>query len=379
MGTLYLAREEGTSGPPKLCVIKRIRSRHSEDPHYVERFANEAKTLVQLSHASIVQVMDMGIVDDEPYLALEYVDGKDLRRAAVRAKERGEPLPASFVLFVMGRVLEALSYVHKKADDLGQPLRLVHRDLSPQNILVSYEGEVKIIDFGLVKGGLNASETHPSLMLGTFLYMSPEQLRHEAVDLRTDLYAAGVCLYELLTGKNPFESDSVDKQLTLLMEGPEKVVRELGTRVSPALRDLLTRAMAVLPDDRYQSAEEFHEALQACLKLEDPTMDAPVVGRVLRGLFAQEYEAERRRLEAMTSGRPELASELEPQAGDASPPLSEDPLRETRMAPKPSSAPDASHPAPPTQRPWPPPAWVFAVGTGVLVLLLLLWMWSVWR
>ncbi len=169
------------------------------------RFVNEARTLVKLTHGSIAQVLDMALNQNAPYLAIEYVDGKDLRKIAARGRERNLPLPLTFVLFVMSRVLDALAYAHRKRDDEEKEIGLVHRDVSPQNILCSYEGEVKVIDFGLAKSTLNASKTNPSIILGKFLYMSPEQAKHGTVDRRSDLYSAGLCLYELISGKNPFE------------------------------------------------------------------------------------------------------------------------------------------------------------------------------
>ncbi len=205
MGEIFLARLDGAEGFEKLCVIKKILPHLAEDQEFVARFVNEAKTLGKLSHGSIAQVLDMGQSDEEPYIALEYVDGKDLRRVAARMRERAMPLPLTFILFVTSRVLDALAYAHRKRDDEEKELDLVHRDVSPQNVLISYEGEVKVIDFGLAKSTLYAAKTNPSIMLGKFLYMSPEQARHAKVDRRSDLYAVGLCLYELVAGKNPFD------------------------------------------------------------------------------------------------------------------------------------------------------------------------------
>ena len=161
---------------------------------------------MKLSHGSIAQVLDMGLHEGEPYMALEYVDGKDLRKVAARARDRQMPLPLTFVLYVMGRVLDALAYAHRKRDEDERSIGLVHRDISPQNILISYEGEVKVIDFGLAKSRLSARRrpTRASSS-GKFLYMSPEQARHQPVDRRSDLYSVGLCLYELISGKNPFD------------------------------------------------------------------------------------------------------------------------------------------------------------------------------
>ncbi|HVG60488.1 MAG TPA: serine/threonine-protein kinase, partial [Hyalangium sp.] len=166
MGEIYLARLEGVQGFEKLCVIKKILPQLAEDHEFVDRFVGEARTLVKLSHGSIAQVLDMGLHEGEAYMALEYVDGKDLRKVAGRVRDRQTPLPLTFVLFVMGRVLDALAYAHRKKDDEERDINLVHRDISPQNILISYEGEVKVIDFGLAKSRLSAAKTNPSIILG---------------------------------------------------------------------------------------------------------------------------------------------------------------------------------------------------------------------
>ena len=140
MGEIFLARIDGPQGFEKLCVIKKILPHLLEDKDFVSRFGNEARSLVKLTHGSIAQVLDMGQHNGEPYLALEYIDGKDLRKVGARFRERGMPLPMTFVLFVMGRVLDALAYAHRKRDDDDKEIGLVHRDMSPQNILISYEG-----------------------------------------------------------------------------------------------------------------------------------------------------------------------------------------------------------------------------------------------
>ena len=194
MGEIFLARLEGSHGFDKLCVIKKILPHLAQDQDFVSRFVDEAHILVKLSHGNIAQVLDMGVHEHEPYIALEFVDGKDLRRVLSRMRERQLPLPLSFVLSVMTRVLDALAYAHRKRGDDDDELNLVHRDVSPQNVLISYEGEVKVIDFGLAKSALSLSRTNPSIVMGKFLYMSPEQARHTKVDRRSDLYAVGLCL-----------------------------------------------------------------------------------------------------------------------------------------------------------------------------------------
>jgi eukaryotic-like serine/threonine-protein kinase len=296
MGEIFLARLEGMQGFEKLCVIKKILPQLAADPEFVERFVGEARTLVKLSHGSIAQVLDMGLQEGEAFMALEHVDGKDLRKVAARARDRNQPLPLAVVLFIMGRVLDALAYAHrKKGDDEGE-LNLVHRDISPQNILISYEGEVKVIDFGLAKSRLSAAKTNPSIILGKFLYMSPEQARHQPVDRRSDLYAVGLCLYELLAGKNPFDALPPGELMSAVTHPNIPPLGQVAPGVPAPVADLVMKALAVDPTQRFQTAEELRGRLSACLLELDPTFGPEGISRAMHELFDSEYLAERRLL-----------------------------------------------------------------------------------
>ncbi|WP_450097565.1 serine/threonine-protein kinase [Stigmatella hybrida] len=296
MGEIYLARLEGAQGFEKLCVIKRILPQLAADSEFVERFVGEARVLVKLSHGSIAQVLDMGLHEGDAYMALEYVDGKDLRKVAGRVRDRQAPLPLTFVLYVMTRVLDALAYAHRKRDDDEKEIHLVHRDISPQNILISYEGEVKVIDFGLAKSRLSAAKTNPSIILGKFLYMSPEQARHQQVDRRSDLYAVGLCLYELLSGKNPFDSVPPGELMTAVAQPRVASLSEVEPMTPPQVAQVVMKALAVDPAQRFQSAEEFRGKLTSCLQEIDPQAGPESVSRFMRELFAVEYQGERKLL-----------------------------------------------------------------------------------
>jgi serine/threonine protein kinase len=296
MGEIYLARLEGVQGFEKLCVIKKILPQLAEDHEFVDRFVGEARTLVKLSHGSIAQVLDMGLHEGEAYMALEYVDGKDLRKVAGRVRDRQTPLPLTFVLFVMGRVLDALAYAHRKKDDEERDINLVHRDISPQNILISYEGEVKVIDFGLAKSRLSAAKTNPSIILGKFLYMSPEQARHQQVDRRSDLYAVGLCLYELISGKNPFDAVASGDLMSAVANPRIPPLNEVEPLTPSSVSQLVMKALAVEPMQRFQSAEEFRSKLMGVLMDIDRTAGPENVSRFMRDLFAAEYVSERKLL-----------------------------------------------------------------------------------
>ncbi|WP_254330520.1 serine/threonine-protein kinase [Corallococcus exiguus] len=299
MGEIYLARLEGAQGFEKLCVIKKILPQFAEDQDFVDRFVGEARTLVRLGHGSIAQVLDMGVNEGEAYMALEYVDGKDLRKVAARVRDRQTPLPLTFVLYVMGRVLDALAYAHRKRDEEEKELKLVHRDISPQNILISYEGEVKVIDFGLAKSRLSAAKTNPSIILGKFLYMSPEQARHQPVDRRSDLYAVGLCLYELISGKNPFDALPPGELMSAVANPKVAPLSDVEPLTPPAVSQLVAKALAVEPGQRFQTAEDFRVRLQACLTEIDTSAGPESVSRFMRDLFSADYQSERRLLTSL--------------------------------------------------------------------------------
>jgi serine/threonine protein kinase len=299
MGEVFLARLEGSHGFDKPCVIKKILPHLAKEPGFVSRFVDEGHILVKLSHGNIAQVLDMGVQDEAPYIALEFIDGKDLRRVLARTRERTLPLPLSFVLSVMSRVLDALAYAHRKRSEDDRELNLVHRDISPQNILISYEGEVKIIDFGLAKSAMSVSNTNPSILLGKFMYMSPEQARHKAVDRRADLYSVALCIWELVAGKNPFEDVPSGEMIERVGNPTIPALNSIDPLCPRALSEAVNKALQVDPAQRFQSAEEFRTALQSILVAIDPSAGAESTSRFMRDAFASEYQQERRMLASL--------------------------------------------------------------------------------
>ncbi len=312
MGEIFLARFEGSHGFDKLCVIKKILPHLAEDPDFVERFVNEARILVKLSHGNIAQVLDMGVHESAPYIALEFVDGKDLRRVIARMRDRGMQIPLSFVLYTMTRVLDALAYAHRKRGDDDHELNLVHRDVSPQNVLISYEGEVKVIDFGLAKSTLSASKTNPSIIMGKFMYMSPEQARHQRVDRRSDLYAVGLCLYELISGKNPFDEVPPGELMAKVANPELRPLHELDALCPFPLSEAVARALRPDPAQRFQTADEFRGRLLSILLEIDPAAGPETAARFMREAFAVEHHAERKMLNAVKEHARAVAEEPEP-------------------------------------------------------------------
>jgi serine/threonine protein kinase len=296
MGEIFLARH-GLSGFEKLCVIKKVLPHLSEDEQFISRFIDEAQVAIKLQHGNIAQVFEVGRVDDQYFLALEYIEGRDLRRTLSVLEERNQRFPVDLALLIARDVASGLSYAHRRVDDVGNSLRLVHCDISPPNVMVSFEGESKIIDFGIAKSAMRGTATDPKMGFGKFGYMAPEQLiRGGEVDLRTDIYAAGVIVYELLTGQRLYEtSDTPDYRALARMVA--KGQHPLPSQLDPALApydEIVRTALRPNLDDRFQSASDLRDAIQQALVGINPTISSEDLGSYMRGLFGDEMQEQRR-------------------------------------------------------------------------------------
>ena len=257
MGEVYLATLEGVAGFEKRCVIKKIRPDLVSDDTFVERFLNEGKTLVALTQSNIVQIFDMGVYEGEYYLAMEYIAGADLRQLLKR--KTGE-IPVSIAIAVTKEVLKGLGYAHRATDDAGHSLGIVHRDVSPSNILISDEGEVKLIDFGIAKA--NTIETMSGVVQGKFSYMSPEQARGEHLDARADLFSLAIVFYEMLCGIRPFDGKSDLQSLEKIKFENHRPIQDYRSDLDPDLSAIVDKGLTKNIDERYQNADEFYDALE---------------------------------------------------------------------------------------------------------------------
>ena len=261
MAEVFKAKAHGVEGFEKILVIKRILNELSENPDFVEMFINEAKIAVTLSHANIVQVFDLGRADDTYFIAMEYVAGSDLATVLRRARKYGKPLPAELAVYVVSEVAKGLDYAHRRRDAEMQPMRIVHRDVSPQNVLLSFEGEVKLTDFGIAKARTTVpTGTEAGVLKGKYAYMSPEQARGKDVDARTDIFALGVVLYEALSGQNPFLQPSTYDTLQVVREGKAAPIESVA-EVPDELAAIVGQAMHPDPDERHANAGLFYEDL----------------------------------------------------------------------------------------------------------------------
>ncbi len=291
MGQVLLAKK-GAEGFEKLVVIKRILPHLVEDDEFFAMFVDEAKIAMRLDHPNIARINEFGEERGVHYLEMEYVAGEDVRRVDKRSRAVGAPLPLGLVLRVIADAAAGLDFAHKARDSKGQPLNLVHRDVSPQNILVGFDGSVKLIDFGVAKAAGRAQHTATGILKGKFPYMSPEQADGLELDGRSDVFALGIVLWELLTEKRLFKGEN-DLMSQRLVKACEVVPPSTLTPSLPAGLDaLVLKALAKDPKDRYPDAAAFRKALEDyALSNAIPTSSANLE-EFMRGLYAERIELE---------------------------------------------------------------------------------------
>ncbi|MCA9671520.1 MAG: PEGA domain-containing protein [Myxococcales bacterium] len=298
MAEVFRAKAYGVEGFERLLAVKRILPNIAEDEEFIEMFIDEAKIAVQLNHANIAQIFDLGKVDDSYFIALEYIHGKDLRAIFDRCRSLSQPMPIPQACFIIMKVCEGLDYAHNKRDSSGSEMHLVHRDVSPQNVLISYEGEVKLVDFGIAKAAGKASKTQAGILKGKFGYMSPEQVRGLPLDRRSDIFSVGIVLYELLTGERLFlgESDfsTLEKVRNVEILPPSTYNRKIGEE----LEQIVLKALAKDVEDRYQNAIDLHDDLQAYMYSSGEFYSRKDLASWQKQTFAREIEDESKKLEA---------------------------------------------------------------------------------
>jgi eukaryotic-like serine/threonine-protein kinase len=314
MGEIYLAAT-GDAGFQKFCVIKKIIAEKS-DRAKANRFLDEAKVVLRLSHANLVPTFDAGEVDGEFYIAMDLVEGKDLREIWNRCVRTRTRIPLDVALHIGREIARALAYVHSYGD-----LNLVHRDVAPPNILLSYFGEVKLTDFGLARSVLKSEQTAPGVVFGRASYLAPEQARGEVADARTDVYSLGIVLWELLTGNQYLQLASLDPATAMsLVRHPRPQSPSLKAPwIAPALDKLLMRALAPERESRFQSAEEMRQALSDAMAEVAPRADAERAATFVRNLYDSAIRDERREREKLLAESQALAPPAAASPAAASP------------------------------------------------------------
>ncbi|MCO4770678.1 MAG: protein kinase [Deltaproteobacteria bacterium] len=301
MAEVFLAKTFGHAGYEKMLVVKRIRERFADDPAFVEMFVDEAKLSAQLVHPNVVQLHDFGKHGKHWFLAMEAVHGQDLKALMRRLAERGERMPVEIAAVIAHQVARGLHYAHTRKDASGQPLNIVHRDVSPSNVLISYEGQVKLVDFGIAKAETTRDESAEAhLLKGKFQYMSPEQTERVELDHRSDVFAAGICLWEMLTGHRLFKREADYEIIAAIRAGNVVAPSEYNPDVPPGLDRICLEALAVDRKARISDAGVLQHLLEDFLLPATPDRLRPTIEGYIDELFAPEIEEERARVDEST-------------------------------------------------------------------------------
>ncbi len=309
MAEVYKARMQGVEGFQKIVAIKRILPHLTDNDEFVTMFIDEAKLAAQLQHPNIIHIYDLGKIERSYYIAMEYIDGKDLRSLLRLLEEKQTRIPLGLALYIGARLAAALDYAHRKHDLQGRAMALVHRDVSPQNVLISFDGDIKLCDFGIAKAASKASHTRAGALKGKLQYMSPEQAWGKDIDNRSDIFSLGLVLYEMVTGRKAFAGDSELSILEQVRSPRLTLPRDVDPSIPPEVERVLLKALKENRDDRYQTAADLAGDLDGILQTIRPHPGASELGSFLAEVMGRERAAS---APAAPQPRPAVAPPAEP-------------------------------------------------------------------
>ncbi|MCP4805628.1 MAG: protein kinase [Proteobacteria bacterium] len=297
MAEIYAAKTFSTAGFAKTLVIKRILSRYSENRSFVSMFIDEAKISVSLQHSNICQVYDFGRIKDNYYLAMEFVDGRDVKRLFNKLHARREVMPQDHAVYIAHEACKALDYAHRLKNYKGEPLNIVHQDVSPSNVVVSFNGDIKVVDFGIAKTSAFANDVKDGINWGKVSYVSPERLKHAPPSPQCDIFSVGVVLWECLTGRPLFKDKDPKVSARKILSGDYPAPSIYNPAVPPALDLIVLRALAKEPEDRFADAGEMQEILYDFLGNKNPQFIRKSLVKYMTELFDDERKVQHARME----------------------------------------------------------------------------------
>ena len=297
MAEIYRAKTFDGNGQAHLVAVKRVLAHLAEDDDFIQMLVDEAKIASVLRHPNIARVYEFARAHGEYFIAMEHVDGKDMRTVLERCRVKKKPIPPEHAAHVAAEVGAALHAAHSAIDARGRPLRIIHRDVSPSNIICSYAGEVKLCDFGIAKATLSKVTTKTGVIKGKVKYMSPEQALGRKLDHRSDVFSLGSCLYEMLTRIPPFTATNEMDLLIKVRDAKFRPISEVAPAVPPELEAIANKCLTRSRANRYQTAAEAEADLRAFLRKYMPNYSRSHLGRFIRKNFAVEIERELRMLE----------------------------------------------------------------------------------
>ncbi len=365
MAEIFRATAFGVEGFTKEICIKRILPTLTSDETFVKMFIDEAKIAVSLHHANVVQVFDLGRIGEHYFIAMELVQGRDLLRIINQCRRNKRRLPVHIALYILSQVCKGLDYAHRVKSE-GRKMGIIHRDVSPSNILVSWEGEVKVADFGIAKATHREHKTVTGTMKGKYGYMSPEQVRGDRIDHRSDIFAAGILLYESLVSQRLFKGPTDLQTLEMVREAKVPVLPSaINKKVPPEVDELVMKALSLHPEDRFQTAGEMHDALADRLFETGKRVDSKALSEFMKPLFEEEIEKE----EARAKERKKLTPPPSITTNDLTPPL---------VLPNPSTRPDIPMGATPLPRQRRSALFVAVTGTSIILAIAAIIVTVVW-
>ena len=292
MAEVYKAKSYGVAGFEKLLVIKKILPHLSRNKDFVGMFINEAKIAVSLNHANVVQVYDLGVVGQDYYMAMEFIHGQDLMKIIKKGRKTRKFLPIPTGVYIITEVARGLDYAHSLTDPGGRALNVVHQDISPHNILISYEGDVKVVDFGIARVGEVAEEEGGKMAGGKFAYMAPEQARGGKVDARSDIFSTSIILYELITGQRLYAGKDRQEKMRMVRNAEIPPPRAVNPEIPARLEEILLKGLHRDPDKRYSRARELQEDLLSFLYDVGMRVTRADLAAFQKDMFAEEYARE---------------------------------------------------------------------------------------
>ncbi len=309
MGSVYEAKQFGAEGFEKTVAIKTILESYSQNDEFVRMFVGEAKLVADLVHQNIVQVYQLGHSDDLYYIAMEYVDGVNLEEYLDRHWRLKRDLPIELGAFIVSRVCRGLEYAHKKRGRDGHPLNIVHRDISPKNLMITYEGVGKLTDFGIAKARQLMEQREGEVLMGKVEYMSPEQAEYLPTDRRSDLFSLGIVMFEVLTGVHIFAVEDIYETLDNVKFKPIPDARHYRSDIPDDLMKILMKALTRDPDERYQDAGTMGYELERYMYHDRFGPTNVTLGRYLRELFEMPEPGEGRKADDVVARRADTIHE----------------------------------------------------------------------
>jgi serine/threonine-protein kinase len=313
MAEIFLARQEGLEGFEKTICIKRIRPHLSSQVSFVRMFLNEAKLAAQLNHPNIVQIYDLGRIGESYFIAMEYIHGRDMSRCIPKAEKIGIQFPLVYALKVVTSICEGLYFAHNRTDAYGKPLNIVHRDITPENVMVSFNGTVKILDFGIAKATSQIEQTRAGEIKGKLSYMSPEQCMGKPLDHRSDIFSLGVIAYEWITGYKLFTGENEMAILKAIIDGKIYPPSYFKEDVPEAVERILMKALEKDREKRYQSAWDFQYDVDQFLATQEFTPSNIHLSNFMKQLFSDEAEAEQQLLQRVATAEHVPDDVMEPE------------------------------------------------------------------